>query len=285
MKWLPLLILICGLASPALAKTHAAGGAGGIPQIAPVTVTYDVYVGGVHLVQANVTFEEHAKTYRARVLGHSVGIWYRLFPWDTELKTHGAIRGDHFVPAEFYTHDVWGRKAKSTWLHFKKNGDIDPKFDPPENSANHREPVSFDQRHGSLDPVTGLLQLLAHEAVHQNCNVSVPIYEGRRRFDIISSDEGYDDIDDEDYNVFHGHARLCNAAFTMVAGEWIDRPPDRFWTRDANEKGREPFHIWLGKIDEHLPDMPVRLESGSIWGIIVMHMSAWHYATPDELKF
>ena len=31
--------------------------------------------------------------------------------------------------------------------------------------------------------------------------------------------------------------------------------------------------------------MPVRLESGSVWGIIVMHLSAWHYATPEELNF
>jgi hypothetical protein len=31
--------------------------------------------------------------------------------------------------------------------------------------------------------------------------------------------------------------------------------------------------------------MAVRLESGSVWGLIVMHLSAWHYATPDEMKY
>lgn len=254
-----------------------------IPQIPPVVATYDVYVGGLHLMKADVYFEEGAARYRSRVLGKTIGIWYRLFPWDTELKVEGKIKGDHFVPIEFYTRDVWGHKARTTWLHFQKNGDVAPAFDPP-NTDKNREPITFEQRRGSLDPITGLLQLLAHVAVHNSCAVTVPIFEGRRRFDITGLDVASEDIDEGDYSAFTGEARTCDAEFAMVAGEWKDRPPDRFWTRDNKENQREPFHIWLGSLDKGLPEMPVRLESGSVWGIIVMHLSAWHYATDGEFK-
>lgn len=255
-----------------------------IPPVPPVVVTYDVYVGGVHLMTANVSFEERATNYRARVLGKSVGIWYKLFPWDTELKVTGKIRKDQFVPSEFYTRDVWGHKARATWLHFQKNGDVKPAFDPP-NTDKNREEITFQQRRGSLDPVTGLLQLLAHVAVHNSCAVTVPIFEGRRRFDITGIDVGTEDVDEGDYSAFKGTARTCDTEFNMVAGEWKDRAPDRFWTRDKGEQGREPFHIWLGSLAPGLPEMAVRLESGSVWGLIVMHLSAWHYATPDEMKY
>lgn len=255
-----------------------------IPAIPPVVVTYDVYVGGVHLMSADVYFEENAAHYRSRVLGHSIGIWYKLFPWDTILKVEGKIRGDKFVPSEFYTRDVWGHKARTTWLHFQRNGDVKPDFDPP-NTDKNRELISFDQRRGSLDPITGLLQLLANVAVHQSCDVTVPIFEGRRRFDITGIDVGHEEIDEEDYSAFKGDARTCDAEFTMVAGEWKDRAPDRFWTRNEHEQGREPFHIWLGSLNNVLPEMPVRLESGSVWGLIVMHLSAWHYATSEEKRY
>jgi hypothetical protein len=254
-----------------------------IPSIAPLTATYDVYVGGVHLMQANIVFQEQGADYRARVTGHTYGIWYRLVPWDTELKVSGKMQGDHFVPAEFYTRDVWYHKPRTTWIHFKKDGDVTTDFDPP-NKDKNREEITIDQRRGSLDPVTGLLQLLAHIAVYKDCDVTVPIFEGRRRFDITGTDDGFDTLGEDDYNAFKGEARTCNAAFAMVAGEWKDRPPDRFWTRNGKENEREPFHIWLGKLSPELPELPVRLETGSVWGNIIMHMSAWHYATKDEVN-
>jgi hypothetical protein len=284
-----MLILILLLLTPGLAMAKARHKPAPTPQvlipaIPPLVVTYDVYVGGIHLMTADIVFQEQAARYRARVLGHTYGIWYKLFPWDTELKVEGAIREDRFVPAEFYTRDVWGHKPKTTWLHFQKNGDVKPDFDPP-NTDKNREDISFEQRRGSLDPVTGLLQLLAHIAVHKSCAVTVPIFEGKRRFDITGVDVGTESIDEGDYSAFHGEARTCDASFTMVAGEWKDRPPDRFWTRNDKEKGREPFHIWLGPLAPNLPEMPVRLESGSVWGLIIMHLSAWHYATAEEITY
>jgi len=276
-----LILVLCAFAHPALAKPTPKIL---IPAIPPLAATYDVYVGGIHLMTANVVFQEQAARYRARVTGHTYGIWYKLVPWNTELKVEGKMRDDRFVPAEFYTQDVWWHKPRTTWLHFQKDGDIKTDFDPP-NTDKNRESIGPDQRRGSLDPITGLLQLLAHVAIYKNCNVTVPIFEGRRRFDITGTDAGSEIIDEEDYSAFKGEARACDAAFTMVAGEWKDRPPDRFWTRDSGESGREPFHIWLGSMGDGLPELPVRLESGSVWGLIIMHLSAWHYATGDETKY
>lgn len=279
-----LLLTACLLIPAVAAAKPAAPAKVLIPAFPPVVVTYDVYVGGIHLMSADVTFDEEKKSYRARVLGKTVGLWYRLFPWDTELKVHGKIRKDQFVPGEFYTRDVWNHKPRTTWLHFQKDGDVAPEFDPP-NTDKNREEITFEQRRGAFDPITGLLQLLAHIAVHKDCDVTVPVFEGKRRFDITGSDAGFESIDEEDYSAFKGNARACDAAFTMVAGEWKDRPPDRFWSRNSGEQGREPFHIWLGSLAPGLPEMPVRLESGSVWGLIIMHLSAWHYATPGELQF
>jgi hypothetical protein len=254
-----------------------------IPTFPPLVTSYDVYLGGLHLIAAQVWFEEKGKFYHANVKAQTVGLIGRFFPWNTVLDGEGAIDGDHFVPHEFFTRDDWAHKPKITMLHFDGKGNVVPEFDPPNHDEN-REIVTLEQRRNALDPITALLQMLAHVAVQKSCAIPVPIFDGKRRFDIIGRDSGTEMINDEEYNIFKGDARLCDADFKMISGEWKDREHARFWQKTETESGREPFHIWLASVAPQLPEIPVRLESGSIAGLIVVQLTAWRYATEDEVK-
>ncbi len=245
-----------------------------IPVVPPIVATYDLYVGGMHFITADIHFQEQVGKYVARVVVHTQGFWYKLFPWDAELLTNGIIRKDSFVPTEYSTHDIWGKKVKTAKLHFKRNGDVTSEFDPPQNDADHQQ-ITFEQRRGSLDPITALLQLLAHVMVSKNCDVTVPVFDGKIRFDITGIDVGYEDVDDEEYGAFKGTARTCDASFNLVAGEWKEKVKSRFWYKSDTERGREPFHIWLAQPRPDLPELPIKLESGSVWGLVMIHLSNW----------
>lgn len=252
---------------------------GAIPSIHPLMATYDVYVGGLHLVTADILFEEQKGKYHTHVKAHTTdGFWYKLFPWDTVLDTVGSIKKDHFLPTYFKTTDDWNHHPKTTELKFTKNGDVSPFFDPPNKDVN-REIVTPEQRSHSLDPVTGLLQMLAQVAAHDNCNITVPIFDGKRLFDITGIDHGFENIDDGEYSAYNGDTRVCGAEFKMVAGEWKEKNhiQNGFWQRNDKDLGRDPFEIWVARISPELPELPVRLRGGSVWGLIVMHLSEWHY--------
>ena len=254
-----------------------------IPALPPLYTTYDVYVGGFHLIAAQIWFEEQGSLYHAVVKAGTYGIWSKLFPWDTILDAHGTIRGETFVPQEFYTRDEWGHKPKVTMLHFDGKGGVVPEFIPPNMDVN-RELVTPEQKRNSLDPVTAGLQILGHVAVDKSCAVPVPIFDGKRRFDVIGKDAGRGMSNGEDYGVFTGEAQICDAEFNMISGEWKDREHARFWKKTETEAGRDPFHIWLASPAPGLPQIPVRMESGSIAGLVVVHLSSWRYASADEIK-
>ncbi len=254
-----------------------------IPALPPLYTTYDVYVGGLHLVAAQVWFEEQGNTYHATVKAETRGMWARFFPWNTILDAHGKIVGDHFEPQEFYTRDEWGHKPKIVKLHFDGAGNVTPAFAPP-NTDQNRENVTPEQSRDSLDPITALLQMLAHVTIDKSCATPVHVFDGKRRFDITGRDAGYEEIDSEDYGVYSGRARACAADFKMISGEWKDREHAHFWQKTETEPGREPFHIWLATVSPDLPEMPVRLETGSIAGLVVVHLSSWRYASADEVK-
>jgi hypothetical protein len=268
-------------------KTHAVAAAPKlapslIPLLPPILTTYDVYVGGFHLVTSSIWFEERNNAYHVVVQASTRGFWRRILPWNTVLDGRGLIDGKRLVPKEFFTRDEWKHKPKITKLHFDGKGNVSPEFDPP-NADENREIVTDEQKRGSLDPITALLQMLAHVAVDKTCATPVPVFDGKRRFDIIGRDSGHDTTDPEDYGVYKGTARLCEADFKMISGEWKDREHTKFWQKTEKEAGREPFQIWLASPEPGLPEMPVRLETGSIAGLVVIHLSSWRYATPEEI--
>lgn len=250
-----------------------------IPEIQPIVTTYDVYVGGIHLLTADILFEQMARKYRAQVKGQTYGFWYKILPWNTELNAEGKIRDDQFIPAEYATHDVWGKKTKIMKMHFRKGGDVSSEYDPP---SSDKDSLTREQKDGALDPITALLQMLAHVAINKNCNVTVPVFDGKRRFDVSASDNGTEYIDEEDYGVYKGDARTCDARFKAVAGEWTEKIKSKFWKQGANGEDREPFHVWLASLAPGMPEMAVRIETGSVWGDIVMHLAKWRPAGPED---
>lgn len=277
-----LFIVLLMPTSGAFAKTHKPA-AQSIPNVKPLIVTYDIYVGGVHFLTADILFLQQKKKYHSVVKARTYGFWHDILPWETTLDAAGDIADDRLLPSQFHTRDVFKNKPKTTSLKFDKKGDITAEFDPPSHDSN-REVVTPEQKRGSLDPVSALVQMLASSAIDRQCNMTVPVFDGKRRFDITSVDRGMDAIDDDDYSVYKGSAHLCDATFTMVAGAWKEGEKSGFWKLNEKEQGREPFHIWLATLSPELPEMPVRLESGSVWGLIVMHLARWRYAAPDDLK-
>jgi hypothetical protein len=254
-----------------------------IPKLPPVIVTYDVYVGGLHFLTADILFQEQGGKYRTHLHAHTAGYLYKVLKWDGDVSSQGKIKNDHFVPAEYLNQDVWRDKPKITKLDFDGKGGIKAEFNPPNNDQN-RNAVTDEQKKGALDPATALLQMLAHVAVDNNCAMTVPVFDGKRRFDLTGQDKGLDNIDEKDYGAYSGPARECAVDFSMVAGEWKDREKNRFWEKSEGGEGRDAFHIWLASPAADLPELPVRLESASVWGNIMVHLTNWHYATSAEIK-
>jgi hypothetical protein len=277
------LLLVC---SGAYAKPHAKTPVQlvqTVPNIKPILVTYDVYVGGVHFLTADALFQEENKKYHTIVRAHTYGFWHKMLPWDNMLDATGTISGDHLVPGDYHTRDVFKNKTKTSHLIFDGKGGVTAEYDPPSHDEN-RDIVTPEQRKGAFDPVTALLQMLASSAIQKNCAVTVPVFDGKRRFDISSTDSGIDTIDEEGYSVYKGPAHMCDATFNMVAGAWKEGERSGFWKLNEKEAGREPFHIWLATLSPDLPELPVRLESGSVWGLIIMHMIQWRYAGPEDFQ-
>jgi hypothetical protein len=256
-----------------------------LPTLRPVVADYAVYVGGMHFLEAHFLFQEEHSQFRINALVQTNGFWHWLFPWEARLRSDGRIEGARFEPKEHWNTATWKNAAKTIRMHFDNRQNITTEFEPPEEPDPKREIVTDEQKRGALDPLTSILQLLGDLAVNKKCQATEPVYDGKRRFDLTSEDKSWGETDPQDYGLYNGKARICDVAFTMIAGEWKDREHSRFWqTTNGKEGHREPFRIWLATLSPELPELAVKAESPSSWGWIVVHLSGWHYATAAELE-
>ncbi len=251
-----------------------------LPNVKNLRLSYSVYVGGIHAMDGVVAFTKAGGSYKINLTTGTQGFLRRLAPWDAEISSRGRFAKATLRPSVSNVMTKWNDKPYNVGFAFNKNM-IKASFNPPEgNSKNEHVPEAM--KHGALDPLSGVLQVISNTTYNGECDQSVPIYDGHRRFNLDLSNSGYEDLDGEDYSVFSGTAQRCIVDFKMLAGSRKDREGSHFWqdgTDNNNNQGRwgkssrPPVYIFLGKVRDDLPEIPVRAETSTVFGGIVAHLT------------
>jgi hypothetical protein len=121
---------------------------------------------------------------------------------------------------------------------------------------------------GTIDPVSVLVA--ANHAVTKGdrpCSGKAPVFDGRRRFNLVMVDDGVAAVEPTQYSVFSGPAVRCRVTMERLGG-FMSNP--RF-----NAEAENRVHLlYLARFGERGLWFPVRLESESTYGNVVGHMIA-----------
>jgi hypothetical protein len=104
------------------------------------------------------------------------------------------------------------------------------------------------------------------------CGGTIPVYDGRRRFDVRLKPEGTQDLAPNKLSGYAGPASACRLTFRNVAG---GRTPERtmFWRQvDAAGDAGFPTLVHLAPVSPGGEMMPVRVEVDSPFGWAIVHL-------------
>lgn len=250
-----------------------------LPNVKNLRLSYSVYLGGIHAMDGVVAFTRTGSSYKINLTTGTQGFLRHIAPWDAEISSRGRFAKAALRPSASNVMTKWNDKPYNVGFAFSKNK-IKALFNPPEGDGNN-EHVPEEMKQGALDPLSGVLQVVSNTVYNGECNQSVPIYDGHRRFNLDLSNSGHEDLDGEEYSVFTGTAQRCIVDFKMLAGSRKDREGSHFWQdgTDNNNQGRwgkssrPPVYIFLGKVRDDLPEIPVRAETSTVFGGIVAHLT------------
>ncbi|MBY6263421.1 DUF3108 domain-containing protein [Azospirillum sp. 412522] len=237
----------------------------------PVKATYRVFVGGVTALDVDATLELTGDRYRIAVSAVTGGTIGRLFSWRTESQSDGRVQGEDLLPASHRQTSQLRGEPRNVTLTYGPQGDVSTSVTPPPESDD-REPVPPALQRGTLDPLTAVLDLLVAVGANERCDRSLPVFDGRRRYDMVFSEVGRRIVDPSRYSVFSGVAQQCRVTYKPVAGYARSTSGGRFWQR-SGPADRPPVDLWLAPVAAGSPPLPVRLETDSDFGSVVVHLT------------
>lgn len=149
-----------------------------------LSLTYDLYLAGLNVAEASVRADLGASTYRARSSLKTNGL-ISLF-----LRSHlqATVEGERdaqgrFRPISFESVIDSSGNDKGIRIEYDDNAPRQVTYTPPAK----RRPYDIEptQQLGTIDPMTAALVALSPMIRDRICDRMIPVYDGRRRYNLI----------------------------------------------------------------------------------------------------
>lgn len=235
-----------------------------------VDLTYDVYLGGLHIFTFDVDMTLRPDRYRVTAEGGTRGAIGWLYKWDMKLAADGLDRNGRIEPDRYVAESDWQRNQRTVQLGFTEGGRYELRQDPPpEPDPDIAGGLPETLPAGTLDPLS--FALAAGRALQESgrCDQTVPVFDGRRRFDLTVKQVEETTLPPNSYSIYQGPAVRCSFSMKRISGFRKSWRTSRQW--DAGSAA--PPTIWVAPIRQDLPPVPVRYEGEIALGTMVVHLT------------
>ncbi len=258
------------------AAIWAAGAVAAEAQSRRIELGFEFYGGGLHIASVKTESRLDADYYRIAAAVKTEGLLDRIVGVELASWAEGRLGPDGPTPARFesVTSGRWaGWRIK---MVFADDGAVEAEVSPPpDQDGRDRVPPAL--RRGALDPLSAALLAGLFLEPRAACRRHLPVFDGRRRFDIVFAARGSETLKANEYGLFHGRALKCEVTARRIAGFKEKPPPD----------GELAIYtVWLARFEQSGLTLPVRLEAATKWGSVIGHLtrvkSAGHGDIDDD---
>lgn len=250
-------------------------GAGAGAAEAPVTMNahYAVYMTHVHVGEITWAVYFSEQTYLASANGKASGVFSVLLKGEGSVTTHGEMTADgRLVPIQVVTaitDDDGHDEVKMTF----ENGDlkhVEAHGPPPK--ANLVQVTPNLLRH-IVDPLSAMLMPVDNGAfVHANCDKTLRIFDGRRRYNLALSYKRVDKMKIE--HGYSGRVLVCGVVLRAIAGY----DPDSLLVRYL--AGKDDLELWFAPVSGRKIIAPVRALMPTLIGTLEIRATEFEPAVP-----
>ena len=137
-------------------------------------------------------------------------------------------------------------------------------LEPPRRHPERYAPFTRESNANAVDLVSAFLWPVK-KITDEICNRTLPLVDGRRRFDITLNFDRFDNFATRDGS-FLSPVAVCRLRYTAVAGQRIDKPDNSIL--DANDT-----EVWIAPVGEGFA-IPTRIQLRSRAGRILLEATS-----------
>jgi hypothetical protein len=237
---------------------------------------YSASVAGLTVGRTDIAAVIGSTEYASAASGRASGLLRTLLSGEGTLSTRGTVVDSRLVPASFSARTVGDDETSAVTMTLEGGDAKDVAAETSDPDA-ERVSLTAEHRKGIVDPLSALLvpvgatgAVVAAEA----CRRTLPIFDGRRRFDLALAFKRIDQVKAEGYA---GPAVVCAVAFKAIAGHKVGSPLVKYLGG-----GRE-IELTLAPIAGTRMLAPFRLTIANMLGDIVVEATAFETSsTPAD---
>ncbi len=240
---------------------------------APHRLTYQVYAGGVHVIAADLDLSLTNKTYQADLNAQTRGFLGKLVPWRGSFATQGRGNHAHLMPIEHRSVSTWKEKDDTAIYRYDARGafkSLKLTDDGVDKTPKNIDPALTRQ---TVDILTATLRMMQNVDAAKACAGKSDVFDSRRRFTLAFAPQGVETLKPSKRSFYTGPAYKCTVEVTPKGGAWKKKP--RGWLsiqEQGRKKGTLPT-MWVARVQDDLPPVPVRIMMKTDYGTLFMHLS------------
>ena len=231
---------------------------------------YDVYAGGFHVVQADVTIDySDPKHYDLFMGAKTHGFLGKVAPWQGTFESYGWVNGGDLQPKLHRSSAIWRGEEEIKSYNYSKDGGFQSLVIKDNGKPEETEDIDPALTQGTTDALTAGLLVFEQVARGEECTGSSEVFDGKRRFEQTFT------LSASKYNIYSGAAQQCTLEIKPIAGKWHDKP--RGWLsiqEQGRDRGMMPT-VWLANVKDGGPAIPVKIRVKTAYGTLFMHLAQY----------
>lgn len=256
--------VVCCAAAGIFAVALLAPATGRAADSETVRLSYDAYLGPIYVASAQAELRLDGDAYRVVTRAKSEGFAAIFFSWQSEARSEGRRMAGRLAPTLHEVVGEWRGENRQVHLSYDGPGPIDYSVLPPPDGA-ERDPVPPNLTVGTVDPLSGTLAVLLRVARGGRCEGEIPVFDGRRRYDMIVQPGAPMVLPAIHSSIFAGAAQRCEFKLRRIAGFWKKKS-------QVGRRVTDPV-LWVASPLDGVPPVPVRFTASTGFGDLRIHLT------------
>jgi Protein of unknown function (DUF3108) len=241
----------------------------GNAQANELAVTHSVYLGGLFMGKLDTALTQSKSSYVITTAASTNKSLDWMFSWAASGRTVGNIDALKVSPVQHTHKSAWDEKKRGAEINYTDDGKVTfETFGKKSNNPNKYTPIEPGSLIGSMDPMSMFVTAALKLETTDSCSGAYPVFDGRRRYNVILSDAGFKELKKSSYSVFTGTAQGCKIDIEPLGG--FKRKAD-FDLKDYPD-----IVMWVGSPVVGGRKVPVRLQVTTGFGSLELHLERYN---------
>ena len=229
-----------------------------------ITANYGVYWAGLNFGDVRLVITIQNSEYEMKGDGRFSVMGGLIYEWSGDTTSSGRIGKSGPRPSLYTLSYSGGDKRGDVRISFF-GGAVSGVSTSPNKRPNPKNiPVTREQLRGVLDPMTGAFLRLRPNLSEGDltvCNETIPVFDGKLRFDLVLEPRQQTRIEPKTSNSYSGLASVCGVKFIAISGFRPDNRAIKYMSSHS-----DAIEVWLVPLPSTKLYLPYRISVPTAYG-------------------